>query len=68
MLVFIGTEIIPHAVVALPCGVLDADFCSRFHQLEHVMFGLVPMTLLYGAALLHWSPGVITAAASPRQG
>lgn len=68
MLVFIGTEIVPHAVVALPCGVLDPDFCSRFHQLEHVMFGLVPMTLLYGAALLRWSPGVITAAASPRQG
>lgn len=68
ILVFIGTEIVPHAVVALPCGVLAPDFCSRFHQLEHVMFGLVPMTLLYGAALLRWSPGIMTNAASRRQG
>ena len=68
LLVFIGVETVPHAVVALPCGVLDPDLCSRFHQLEHLLFGLVPMALLYRAALLRWSPGVITEAASPRQG
>lgn len=68
LLVFIGVEIVPHAVVTLPCGILDPDLCSRFHQLEHLLFGLVPMALLYRAALLRWSPGVIAEAASPRQG
>lgn len=60
MLVFIGTETVPHAVAVLPCRILDADLCSRFHQLEHVLFGLIPLTLLYRAVLLRWSPSVIT--------
>lgn len=68
LLVFIGTELVPHAVVALPCGALDPDICGRFHQLEHVLFGLVPMTLVYGAALRRWSRGVVTGGVSPRQG
>ncbi|HEY8648042.1 MAG TPA: hypothetical protein VIM50_01600 [Candidatus Limnocylindria bacterium] len=59
MLVFIGTETVPHAVLAVPCGILEPDLCSRLHQLEHVLFGLVPMTLLYRSALLRWSPGVV---------
>ena len=59
LLVVIGTETIPHAVVALPCSVLDPDLCSRFHQLEHVLFGLIPLTLVYRTALLRWTPGVL---------
>ena len=59
LLVLIGMETIPHLVLAAPCGPPGLDVCNRFHQLEHVVLGLVPMTLLYRLALLRWSPGVI---------
>ena len=63
LLLVIGTETIPHAVVVMPCSVLDPNLCSRFHQLEHVAFGVIPLTLLYRAMLLRWSPRVVVQAA-----
>ena len=72
VLVFVGTEIVPH--LASPClpAVLGADWlppgcerteqgidvAGRWHPLDHALVGAVPMAALYRLALRRWRPDV----------
>ena len=65
-LVLVVTEALPHALV--PCGILpgvcedvlgrDPGVTGRWHQLDHVLVGALPVVGLYWWTLRRWHPGL----------